>query len=124
MGLACSQITLLTLTTLKGQKETGIAIEEGHKMALTREMSELSSEYYSTNARPCGDFLVFRHENRYTKIGILGAVCRKWNQIYPCCRLKICDTSQRRYFYAGYAALCAVVETECGQGNRGQGRRH
>lgn len=47
MGLACSQIRLLTLTARKADCEYGISIDSLEKMALTREMSELSSEYYS-----------------------------------------------------------------------------
>ncbi len=47
MGLACSQARLLTLTARKADCEYGISIDSMHKMALTREMSELSQEYYS-----------------------------------------------------------------------------
>ena len=47
MGLACSQARLLTLTARKADCEYGIAIASMHKMALTREMSELSQDYYS-----------------------------------------------------------------------------
>lgn len=47
MGLACSQIRLLTLTARKADCEYGIAIDSKEKMALTREQSNLSQEYYS-----------------------------------------------------------------------------
>ena len=47
MGLACSQARLLTLTARKADCEYGISVDSIHKMALTREMSELSQEYYS-----------------------------------------------------------------------------
>lgn len=47
MGLACSQARLLTLTARKADCEYGISIDSMEKMALTREMSELSQEYYS-----------------------------------------------------------------------------
>ena len=47
MGLACSQARLLTLTARKADCEYGISIDSMHKMALTREMSELSQDYYS-----------------------------------------------------------------------------
>lgn len=47
MGLACSQIRLLTLTTRKADCELGISLDSIEKMALTREQSALSSEYYS-----------------------------------------------------------------------------
>lgn len=47
MGLACSQIRLLTLTQRKGDVELGISLDSIEKMALTREQSQLSKEYYS-----------------------------------------------------------------------------
>jgi hypothetical protein len=47
MGLAVSQVRLLTLTARKGDVETQMAIDSMEKMSLTREMTELSSEYYS-----------------------------------------------------------------------------
>ena len=47
MGLACSQIRLLTLTTRKADCELGISLDSIEKMAITREQSALSSEYYS-----------------------------------------------------------------------------
>lgn len=47
MGLACSQARLLSLTARKADCEYGISISSMHKMSLTREMSELSQEYYS-----------------------------------------------------------------------------
>lgn len=47
MGLSCSQARLLTLTARKADCEYGLSIDSMHKMSLTREMSELSQEYYS-----------------------------------------------------------------------------
>ena len=47
MGLACSQARLLTLTARKADCEYGIAIASMQKMGLTREMSQLSQNYYS-----------------------------------------------------------------------------
>ena len=47
MGLACSQIRLLTLTARKADCEYGISINSMEKMALTREQSQLSKEYQS-----------------------------------------------------------------------------
>ena len=47
MGLACSQARLLTLTARKADCEYGMSMDSMHKMALTREMSDLSQEYYS-----------------------------------------------------------------------------
>ena len=46
MGLAASQVRLLTLTARKADCEYGISIDSMRKMALTREQSELSKEYY------------------------------------------------------------------------------
>lgn len=47
MGLACNQIRLLTLTARKADCEQGISLASMQKMALTRESSQLSQEYYS-----------------------------------------------------------------------------
>lgn len=47
MGLACSQIRLLTLTARKADCEYGISMNSMEKLALTREQSNLTSEYYS-----------------------------------------------------------------------------
>ena len=47
MGLASSQIRLLTLTARKADCEYGIAINSIEKMALTKEQSKLSKEYQS-----------------------------------------------------------------------------
>ena len=47
MGLAASQARFLTLTVRKGNLEENLAVESLRKQSLTREMSELSKEYYS-----------------------------------------------------------------------------
>ena len=47
MGLACSQIRLLTLTARKADCEYGISIDSIRKMALSREQTQLSQEYNS-----------------------------------------------------------------------------
>lgn len=47
MGLACSQIRLLTLTARKADCEYGISIDSMRKMALSREQTQLSQEYNS-----------------------------------------------------------------------------
>lgn len=47
MGLACSNIRLLTLTARKADCEYGISIDSMRKMALTNEQSKLTQEYYS-----------------------------------------------------------------------------
>ena len=45
MGLACSQIRLLTLTARKADCEYGISIDSMRKMSLSREASTLATEY-------------------------------------------------------------------------------
>lgn len=45
MGLACSQVVLLSLTRRKADCELDITIGHNDKMALTREMTSLSQEY-------------------------------------------------------------------------------
>lgn len=47
MGLACSQIRLLTLTARKADCEYGISIDSMQKMALSREQTQLSQQYNS-----------------------------------------------------------------------------
>jgi len=47
MGLAASQARLLTLTARKADVELNIMTFSSRKMALAREMQQLSSEYYS-----------------------------------------------------------------------------
>ena len=47
MGLACSNIRLLTLTARKADCEYGISIDSMRKMALSREQTQLSQEYNS-----------------------------------------------------------------------------
>ena len=47
MGLACANIRLLTLTSRKADCEYDISIDTMEKMSLTREMSDLSMQYYS-----------------------------------------------------------------------------
>lgn len=65
MGLACSQIRLLTLTARKADCEYGISVDSMHKMALTREMSELSQEYYS---KLKANQIVYYSNGQYNKI--------------------------------------------------------
>ena len=47
MGLAASQSRFLFLTARKADCEYNISIDSMKKMALTREQSDLSKEYYS-----------------------------------------------------------------------------
>ena len=65
MGLACSQIRLLTLTARKADCEYGISIDSMRKMALTREQSELSKEYYS---RLQAKSIAYYDNGKYNKI--------------------------------------------------------
>lgn len=65
MGLACSQVRFLALTARKADCEYGISVESMHKMALTREMTELSQEYYS---RLQSKNIAFYSNGKYNKI--------------------------------------------------------
>lgn len=65
MGLAASQARFLTLTVRKGNLEENLAVESLRKQSLTREMSELSKEYYS---RLQGKNLSFYANNQYHKL--------------------------------------------------------
>ena len=65
MGLACSQARLLTLTARKADTEFGISINSMEKMALTREMSELSQDYYS---KLQSKNIAFYQNGKYNKI--------------------------------------------------------
>ena len=65
MGLACANIRLLTLTSRKADCEYNISIDTMEKMALTREQSELSSQYY---AKLKNKNISFYANNQYNKI--------------------------------------------------------
>ena len=65
MGLAASQIQLLTLTARKADCEFGITMDSMQKMTLTREMSQLTSEY---NRRLQSKNLVFYNNGSYNPI--------------------------------------------------------
>ena len=65
MGLACSQARLLTLTARKADCEYGMSMDSMHKMALTREMSELSQEYYS---KLQAKKISYYHDGQYYKM--------------------------------------------------------
>ena len=47
MGLACGQVNMLFLVQRKADIELGLALDSADKMALTREQTQLSQEYYS-----------------------------------------------------------------------------
>jgi len=65
MGLAASNIRLLTLTARKADCEYGISIDSMRKMALTREQSNLSKEYYS---RLQAKNIAYYDNGKYNKI--------------------------------------------------------
>lgn len=65
MGLACSQIRLLTLTARKADCEHGISIDSMRKMALTREQSQLSKEYQS---KLQGKHISYINNGQYNKM--------------------------------------------------------
>ena len=65
MGLSIAQIQFLTLTTRKADCEYGITMNSIHKMALTREMSQLTSEY---NSKLRSKNLVYYADGKYNPI--------------------------------------------------------
>lgn len=65
MGLAASQINLLTLTRRKASCELGISIDAMRKMQLTREMSQLTQEY---NSKLSAKQVVYHADNSYHKV--------------------------------------------------------
>ncbi len=65
MALAASQARLLTLTERKADCELGISIRSMRKMALTREQSNLTKEYYS---RLQSKTIAYYDNGKYNKI--------------------------------------------------------
>ena len=65
MGLACSQIRLLTLTARKADCEYGISIDSMEKMALTREQTQLAQEY---NSKLKATQVAYYANGKYNKI--------------------------------------------------------
>ncbi|MBE7710609.1 MAG: hypothetical protein E7Z92_00565 [Cyanobacteria bacterium SIG31] len=65
MGLAASQARFLCLTARKADVELGISLRSMDKMSLTREMSELSSEYYS---KLQAKTISYYHNGKYNKM--------------------------------------------------------
>ncbi len=65
MGLAAPQLMQLTLTNRKGTIERNIAVDAARKMLLTREMSQLSSEYQQ---RLSNKNIAFFANGQYSKI--------------------------------------------------------
>ena len=65
MGLACSNIRLLTLTARKADCEYGISVDSMRKMALTREQSALAQEY---NSKLQTKSIAYYNNGQYNKI--------------------------------------------------------
>lgn len=65
MGLACAQVTLLTLTSRKADCELNIAIDSRRKMSLTMEQSELARQY---QAKLQSKNLAYYANGHYNKI--------------------------------------------------------
>ncbi len=65
MGLACSQVQLLMLTSRKADVECDIAIRSRQKMALTMEQSDLSREY---RAKLNSKNLAYYSNGQYNKL--------------------------------------------------------
>lgn len=65
MGLACSQVRLLTLTQRKADCEYGLAIDSSQKMALSREQTQLSQDY---NAKLKQKNIAFYANGKYNQI--------------------------------------------------------
>ena len=65
MGLACSNIRLLTLTARKADCEYGISVDSMRKMALTREQSALAREY---NSKLQTKSIAYYNNGQYNKI--------------------------------------------------------
>ena len=75
MGLAVSEIRLLTLTARKSDCEYNISIDSMEKMALTREQSDLSKEYY---AKLQGKNIAYYANGRYNQMNysyLMGYSC-------------------------------------------------
>lgn len=65
MGLACSNIRLLTLTARKADCEYGISVASMRKMAVTREQSALAQEY---NSKLQSKSIAYYDNGQYNKI--------------------------------------------------------
>lgn len=65
MGLACSQIRLLTLTARKADCEYGISIDSMQKMSLSREQTQLAQEY---NSKLKATQVAYYANGKYNKI--------------------------------------------------------
>ena len=65
MGLACSNIRLLTLTARKADCEYGISVASMRKMSITREQSDLAREY---NSKLQTKSIAYYDNGQYNKI--------------------------------------------------------
>lgn len=82
MGLSIDNIRLLTLTRRKADLEYNISIDAMEKMALAREQSELSKEYYS---RLQSKKIAYYANGQYNKMDygyLMGYTCNTLNMMY------------------------------------------
>lgn len=125
MGLACSQIMLLTLTSRKADCEYGISIDSMQKMALSREMSELSSEYYS---KLQSKNISYYHNGQYNKMnygylmGYGSNYAAVWNQDQFALKsdksMILTDYNGRVVLSDSYAAaITSVIGSSCMDSN-------
>lgn len=80
MGLAAAQVRLLGLTARKADCEYEISINAMHKMSLTREMTDLTSEY---NAKLQAKNIAYYANGKYNKINyqyLMGGDSINWWQ--------------------------------------------
>ena len=82
MGLSIDNIRLLTLTQRKADLEYNISIDSMEKMAITREQSELSSQYYS---RLQSKNIAYYANGKYNQMDygyLMGYSCNTLNMMY------------------------------------------
>ena len=82
MGLSIDNIRLLTLTRRKADLEYNISINAMEKMALAREQSDLSKEYYS---RLQAKNITYYANGQYNKMDygyLMGYTCNTLNMMY------------------------------------------
>ena len=82
MGLAIDNIRLLTLTARKADLEYNISIDSMEKMAIAREQSNLSQEYYS---RLKSKNIAYYANGQYNQMSygyLMGYTCNTLNMMY------------------------------------------
>ena len=68
MSLGVNSVTLLTLTARKADCELDISLDAAEKMALTRQQSQLSQEYY---ARLQGKNIAYYANGQYCPMDLI-----------------------------------------------------